>query len=97
MTDRISCCVPHCRRTYHNRDGYNSWICPTHWRLVPRTLRAEHAAEVRQARKIIARKPLYQEYWKYPPGSSDRLAAVAMWRRLDTTWKRCLDAAITGF
>jgi hypothetical protein len=56
--------------------------------------RAEYNALKRQARKIIARKPLYREYWKYPPGSSDRLAAVAMWRRLDDAWARVRDAAI---
>ncbi|NTA34361.1 hypothetical protein G6K96_21755 [Agrobacterium vitis] len=97
MTGRISCCVPFCRRTYHNRDGYKTWICAAHWRRVPRTLRAEYAAEMRHVRKIITRKPLYREYWKYPGGSSDRLAAVAMWKRLDGLWDRCAEAAITGF
>lgn len=33
MSERITCCVPFCRRTYHNREGYSEWICVDHWRL----------------------------------------------------------------
>jgi len=89
---RIPCCVPYCRRS--TKEGLSDWVCGKHWAGVSRAMKAKYTAEKRQARKIIARKPLYREWWKYPSGSSDRLAAVAMWRRLDAIWDQCRAEAI---
>ncbi|MFZ5692440.1 MAG: hypothetical protein ACOY5F_14420 [Pseudomonadota bacterium] len=61
---------------------------------MPIATRAAYSAERRKARKTCARNPLYREYWKFPAGSEDRLAAVAMWRALDDAWEACRRAAI---
>lgn len=94
MTDRLSCCVPFCRRT--TKENFGEWVCGSHWRNVPSSIRDNFNAEKRRVRKIIARKPEYREWWKYPGGSSDRLAAVAMWRRYGNAWDACKAAAIEG-
>lgn len=47
MADRLCCAVPYCRRTHHNREGYSMWICPKHWRLVPRKWRRLYSARRR--------------------------------------------------
>lgn len=92
MKQRLSCCVPHCRRT--TAEECREWICGKHWPLVPRALRGEWSRAKRRARRIVARKPEYREWWTLKAGSSDRLAAVALWRRLDSIWDRCKVAAI---
>lgn len=94
MVDRLACCVPFCRRT--TKADFSEWVCCDHWRIVPRALRAEYAAAKRKARKIIARKPAYREWWTLPAGSSDRFAAIGLWRRLNRMWERCKAAAIEG-
>lgn len=93
MTDRLSCCVPFCRRTV-KAGGFKEWVCGKHWPLVPRDLKRSYTLAKRRARAIVARRPGYREYWKLKPGSPDRMSAVAMWRRLDGCWRRCRDAAI---
>ena len=92
MKQRLSCCVPHCRRT--TREDCREWICAKHWALVPRKLRAEYSRAKRVAKRIVARKPAYREWWTFAPGSSDRLAALALWRRLDAIWDGCKSTAI---
>ncbi len=94
MSDRLSCCVPYCRCT--TKRNVSEWICGKHWRLVPRKLRSDYASAKRIARRLVARKPAYREWWAYPGGSSNRLAAVALRRRLDRLWDRCKTAAIEG-
>ncbi|WP_018266476.1 hypothetical protein [Methylosinus sp. LW4] len=91
---RLPCCVPFCRRTIGADKGYSEWVCPKHWRLVSRETRAAYALARRRARRIIARKPIYREYWRLPAGSPARLSAVAMWRRVDSVWERCKRQAI---
>ncbi|NTF54900.1 hypothetical protein G6L12_08330 [Agrobacterium rhizogenes] len=42
MTDRISCCVPFCRRTISKdklAETHNEWICQKHWAMVPKSLK----------------------------------------------------------
>lgn len=89
---RLSCCVPFCRRTTGRK--HSEWICGKHWQCVPLATRAAFSAERRKARKAITRNPLVCEYWKMPPGSPERLEAVAMWRALDAAWEVCRRAAI---
>lgn len=93
---RTSCCVPFCRRTVATeRIAPNTeWTCANHWRNVPLMKRKAYHAEVRQAEKIIARKPLYREWWKFPPGSADRLAAIRMWKKLNAMWDELKTIAI---
>lgn len=96
MPERIACIVPFCRRTIaaekmaHNRE----WICGKHWRHVSAQRKASYRRAVKRVRKIIARKPIYLEYWLLPPGSPARCAAVNMWRRIDGIWDRCKAEAI---
>lgn len=76
--ERLACCVPFCRRTTRNDEGYALWICGKHWSLVPYKLRAEYNAAKRTARRIIRRRP------------TSRVA----WARADRIWCQCRDAAI---
>lgn len=48
MTDRLSCCVPFCKRTRGDRknDPLTSgmeWLCQDHWKLVPARLKRRRA------------------------------------------------------
>lgn len=94
---RTACIVPHCGCTIATEkltQGDDSWICSKHWRLIPRKMKQDYAAERRQARRVLARKPEYREYWTLKPGCSDRLAAVRMWSRLSKMWKQLCTTAI---
>ena len=54
--DRLPCCVPFCRRTTRRRPEDLSdveWICPDHWRAVPRPERAI----LTRCRRKYARRP----------------------------------------
>ncbi|WP_159953151.1 hypothetical protein [Rhizobium sp. 18065] len=93
MTDRISCCVPYCRRTTIGK-GFNEWICGKHWPLVPRSTKAAWRTTKKRVRAVIRRKPEYREWWLFPSGSPARLSAVKMWRRHDNAWERCKREAI---
>lgn len=96
MSERTACLVPGCRCTVATDKikPHSEWICAKHWVLIPRQLKLDYAAERRQAKRVIRRKPIYQEYWKLKPGCADRLAAVRMWRRLDQIWDKMKTAAI---
>lgn len=39
MTDRISCCVPYCKRSHAPREGLDQWICHKHWSSTERFAR----------------------------------------------------------
>lgn len=91
MSDRTPCAVPGCRCS--TKDPYPEWVCAKHWRRVVPALRDRFNEQKRLARRIVRRKPLYRTWWLYPPGSSDRLAAIRLWRELDATWDRIKKAA----
>ncbi|CUA90888.1 hypothetical protein IMF23_04400 [Chelatococcus daeguensis] len=93
MSDRLPCCVPFCRRTT-KAGRFTDWICAKHWPLVSLETRGAYNLAKRRARRIIARRPIYREYWKLPAGSPERLRAVRMWRRIDAAWARCKCEAI---
>lgn len=93
MSDRLPCCVPFCRRTT-KAGRFTDWICAKHWPLVSLETRGAYNLAKRRARRIIARRPIYCEYWKLPAGSPERLRAVRMWRRIDAAWARCKCEAI---
>ncbi len=92
MTTRQSCCVPYCRRTC--KPFHHEWICAIHWRMVSREAKRALRLTWRRARKVVARKPQYREYWTLPPGSPARLSAVAVWRRCEQAFERCKREAI---
>lgn len=96
MPERITCCVPFCRRTIAAEKiaPHKEWVCSVHWAGVSRKLKAEYNLAKRRARRILRFKPIYAEYWKLPGGSPGRLSAVAMWRRLDAAWEKCKAGAI---
>lgn len=96
MTERITCIVPFCLRTYHNREGHSEWICQKHWRLVSRQAKASLRLNCRRIDKVLRHRPDYREYWTMPSGSPSRLSAVAMWRRHGQVWDRCKMEAIEG-
>jgi hypothetical protein len=103
MTDRISCCIPGCRRTF-KRDTPDSIImCGRHWRMGDEAMRNRHKQlrkRVRwfarrwhyRQRKIEASPQLYDKFhdaW-YRAG----VAANAMWHRVqeDVTIKAAFAA-----
>jgi hypothetical protein len=94
MSERISCCVPYCRRTHHNRERFSGWICAKHWALVSRSTKTALRVNKRRIRTVLRQRPEYAEYWKMPPGSPRRLRAVAMWARHDQIWQTCKAEAV---
>lgn len=89
MTDRLSCCVPFCKRT-RKADGSTEWLCGNHWPLVPAKLRRlKSLAERRYKRRYANRS-----FWTFPAGSPDRLGAVRLDRLCNRLWERCKKAAI---
>jgi hypothetical protein len=53
MTDRMSCCVPFCRRTRKDDGRFSEWICPKHWKPVPTRLKALKKACDRRVRSTL--------------------------------------------
>lgn len=90
MTDRISCCVPFCRRTFKNDEGCTEVICGKHWRLAAPHLRRRKTKLFRLYRKRFGDTP----FWEYPAGSPKRLEAVKIDRLCDRAWKICKKQAI---
>lgn len=54
MTVRIKCEVPGCRRTYHNREGFDGWVCADHWRLAPAKMKRQRTAAKRRGKHRLA-------------------------------------------
>lgn len=50
MAERLSCCVPFCRRT-RPAGEYSEWICAKHWRHVDQRLRWLHRSWTRRLRR----------------------------------------------
>ncbi len=90
MVDRLSCCVPHCRRTTRNEDGYSNWICGIHWRLVSKYRRRRDSKLVRRYVKKFGRTP----FWHYPGGSPQRIEAVRLTSLCEKSWELCRKQAI---
>lgn len=66
--ERIGCCVPFCRRTRKNDQGWAEWICGDHWRAVPKAFRRVHGRYLRLLRRGIL------------PGATPATSRV--WRRV---------------
>ncbi|TAA54585.1 hypothetical protein [Shinella sp. JR1-6] len=82
MADRLSCCVPFCRRTVDRQKldaGHNEWLCHIHWKLVPARLKRRRAKLRRLAKRT---------------GDPARLARIH--RADDAAWAACRAKAIEG-
>lgn len=90
MVDRISCCVPFCNRTRHNRDNTSEWICGDHWRLVPSRLKKRKFWLFRRYKKRFGQNG----FWAYPAGNEKRIAAVRLDKLCEMAWKACKSSAI---
>lgn len=88
MTDRLTCCVPFCRRT--RKPGPSEWICSVHWPMVSTTTRRRKAKVYRMYRREFGREP----YWTFPAGSRERIRAVRLDRLCGKIWDRCKREAI---
>lgn len=54
MMDRLSCCIPGCRRT--TKAGHlREWLCSKHWALVPKRLKHLKRQAERKNRQWLAR------------------------------------------
>lgn len=58
MSERISCCIPFCKRTRGDRKGDPitegmEWMCGDHWQFVPARLKRRRA----KVRRIEKRHP----------------------------------------
>jgi len=94
MSGRVTCLVPHCRRTRKHDSRYSEWICSVHWTMVSKRTKAKRVLHNRFVRREIRRRPMVREYWKMRPGSSERIRAVRMWWLSDQLWERCKREAI---
>lgn len=65
---RINCCVPFCRRTSRNPDGWAEWICGKHWSTTSKRVRAAYHRRKRRARQTRS--------------EDDCRKAAALWERL---------------
>ncbi len=90
MTDRISCCVPFCRRTCRNDKGYTDFLCQKHWPTVSRHLRRRHSKLDWLYRRRFGENP----YWHYKGGSPDRLTSLKLGELCRKAWDRCKIQAI---
>lgn len=90
MTDRLSCCVPFCKRTRHNREGFTDWICSVHWPAVSKTLKKRRSKLDRRYRLLFGSNP----FWAYKGGSPERIEAVKLARICGKAWDACKRQAI---
>jgi hypothetical protein len=53
---RIACCVPFCRRTYANEEGFSEWVCAKHWTMTSKAWRRRRSLFKRRRRSDLADK-----------------------------------------
>ncbi|RUW41512.1 hypothetical protein EOA37_09630 [Mesorhizobium sp. M2A.F.Ca.ET.015.02.1.1] len=88
MAERISCCVPFCRRT--RKPGCREWICHRHWMAIPMHIRRRKYKLDRLYRHLFG-----DQFWgAFPGGSPKRLMAVKLDRLCLKAWNRCKRVAI---
>lgn len=93
---RIGCCVPFCRRTIGAAKlaPNSEWVCGKHWPLVPKRLKRHKRLIAKLIHREMHKHPLFNEYWKMPPGSRARIRAYHLWTIDAAVWERCKRAAI---
>ena len=87
---RLTCCVPFCRRTTANKEGFEEWICRDHWMAVPKSHRRRKSNLGRRYTKKFGNT----QFWEYQAGSKQRLEAVRLMRLWTTAWRICKRIAI---
>lgn len=87
---RLQCCVPFCKRTTSNEHSYQEWICPDHWKAVPKHYRRRDSKLVRRYKRRFGRNP----FWEYKAGSPERIEAVRLTRVCEKSWAMCRRIAI---
>lgn len=95
MVDRLTCCVPFCRRTCRNEKGFSEWICPDHWRLVSRRTKRRRRLAVMAAKRADER---FQEVYRQQNGFTLQQfeRAWAAKELAQGLWTRCKREAIEG-
>ena len=51
---RLTCSIPGCNYTRHNREGFTDWICRKHWMMAPKKSRSRIAAAKRRGKRRLA-------------------------------------------
>lgn len=93
---RLNCAVPGCKRTRGQRKGENpiresdEWICGPHWQAVPAYIRRRKTKLFQRYRRGFGDNA----FWKYPPGSEQRLAALRLDKLCGQAWTLAKRAAI---
>lgn len=90
MTDRISCCVPYCRRTARNDKGYGEWICGKHWPLVPRSMK-------RRRRELDRRVEKIKRMWDGDPAAQARIEGSGRYLKYCWTLQRAYQASYAAW
>lgn len=89
VTERLACCIPHCRRTFRNDKKLTPWpegtwvMCGKHWRSAPRDLILRERRLRRTLRRIRTLKDQKRR---------EGLENV-VWRWLDALWNKIRTAA----
>lgn len=85
---RIQCCVPFCKRTHRNDEGYVEWICQRHWSLVPRRTRGKWKLSKKVAKRSSERfNAQYEEQGGFlDPQLNRATAAIELSNKI---WERC--------
>lgn len=77
---RIACCVPFCRRTLRNDEGFQEWICSRHWQATDKKLRRFRSMLIRRGKRrgwTRIRIELEAEYWaKLKAQAIERAAGI---------------------
>ncbi|MBB3411230.1 hypothetical protein FHT87_005183 [Rhizobium sp. BK316] len=68
MSDRLSCCVPFCGRTWKGDERAVEWICRSHW------------TSIRMERRKVYRKAIGA--FKADPNDLNRTKAIRLWNAM---------------
>lgn len=90
MVDRLSCCVPFCRRTLRNEKGYGEWICAKHWPLVPRSMKRRRRQQVRRVKKL-------KHMWVHDPEFQARIENSGRYLKYCAALQRAYQASYAAW
>ena len=76
MSNRLSCCVPFCKRTT-TRTEFDEWRCGVHWRLIDKDKRRVYGRHLRRWRRYgsTAYGPAAARIWSRLRGQAIQRAA----------------------
>ena len=72
------CSVPHCPGK--SRKDWHEWLCGRHFRMASREARREN----NRAWRLVEQDG---NFWRFPPGSPERLAAVDRFHAAERAWE----------